>query len=78
MIRNYDWIWIVVGSILIVALAAVLGGTILYWIWPIAIPASFPALVEQGYFAYELLWWQAVTLVWSFGILFKSTNINTK
>lgn len=68
--RDFNWVWIALGVIFMIVLLALIGGTILYWIWPVAIPAAFPALVEQGYFAHELLWWQSVTLVWVFGILF--------
>lgn len=71
---------IALGVMAIVAIIAVLGGTILCWIWPIAIPAAFPGLVESGKIASEIAWWPAVCLTWIFGILIKSsqTNNNSK
>jgi len=62
-------------AIIMVALMAVLGGTIVYWIWPIAIPAVFPTLLG-GAIAGKLLWWQAVCLTWLCGLLIKSSQTN--
>ncbi len=45
-----------------VAIGAFLGGTIIYYIWPIAIPAVFPKLVEEGILASSLTWWQSICL----------------
>jgi hypothetical protein len=58
---------------IVVFVAAVLMGTILWWLWPIAIPAAFPAGVRQGLLAARLTWGQAVALSWVFAILFKGT-----
>lgn len=65
------------GAIALVALLALFGGTIVYWIWPVAIPAAFPGLVASGAIAGKLTWWQAVCLTWLFGILIKSTQTNS-
>ena len=63
----------------IVAVIAVLGGTILFWIWPVAIPAAFPGLVSSSIIAGKIAWWPSVCLVWIFGILIKnSVNNNNK
>lgn len=62
------------GALALVALLAVFGGTIVCWIWPVAIPAAFPGLVASGAIAGKLAWWQAVCLTWLFGILIKSTQ----
>ena len=66
-------IGIVVLSVFIVAFSAFLGGTIVWLIWPVAIPAAFPGLVASGALAVKLAWWQAVCLTWLFAILIKTT-----
>jgi hypothetical protein len=66
-----------IGSIVLVALLALIGGTIVYWVWPTAIPAAFPGLIASGAIASKLSWWQAVCLTWLFGILIKSTQTTT-
>lgn len=63
---------------IVVALFSVLGGTIIYLIWPIAIPAVFPGLVASGVIAGKLTWWVAVCLTWIFSILIKSSQTNNK
>lgn len=67
---------IALGVMVLVAVLAVIGGTIVYWVWPIAIPAAFPGLVESGAIAGKIAWWPAVCLTWIFGILIKSTQSN--
>lgn len=67
-----------VAAIMMLAFVAFISGTILYWIWPIAIPAAFPGLVATGVIAAKLEWWAAVCLTWLFGILIKSTTVNNK
>jgi hypothetical protein len=62
-----------VVTLVLVALLSVVGGTIVYWIWPTAMEA-FPGLVENGTLPPELRWWAAVCLTWLFGILIKSTS----
>lgn len=61
-----------------VAFIALIGGTIVFWIWPVAIPAAFPGLVTSGVIAVKISWWSAVCLTWLFGILIKSTHTNNK
>jgi len=65
------------GAIVTLALLALFGGTIVFWIWPVAIPAAFPGLVASGVIAGKLAWWQSVCLTWLFGILIKSVQTNT-
>lgn len=64
------------GVMAIVGIVAVFGGTIVWLIWPVAIPAAFPGLVTAGTLAAKLSWGQAVCLTWLFGILIKSTQTN--
>lgn len=52
-----------------VALAAFFGGTILYFVWPVA-------MVDVFHFP-PLTWWQAVCLTWTCAILVKATQSNT-
>ena len=60
----------------ILAFAAFISGTILYFIWPVAIPVVFPTLISSGVLPAKLSWWVAVCLTWVFSILIKSTQIN--
>lgn len=60
-------------AIFLVAFAALLSGTVVYFIWPVAVKA-FPGLVEAGYIAAKIPWWVAVCLAWLVSILIKSTN----
>ena len=66
----------VLGIMATVAFFALIGGTILFWIWPVAIPAAVPGLVASGAIAGKITWWASVCLVWLMGILVKSTNTN--
>jgi len=76
MDKFYKAIGIVIGVIVLTFLIACVSGTILYFIWPITIPKVFPGIVENGYLAAELTWWQSVCLTWVFSILIKSTTNN--
>jgi hypothetical protein len=58
-------------GIIVIALIAILSGTVLWLIWDDCIPYVFPALVEKGALTADLHWWQAVTLTWVFAILLK-------
>jgi len=65
------------GLMVLIGFLALIGGTIIYWIWPVAIPAAFPGLVASGAIAGKLAWWQSVCLTWIFTILIKSSNTVT-
>lgn len=66
------------GTLAIIAIIAFVSGTIVYFIWPVAIPAAFPGLVASGALAAKLAWWQAVCLTWLFSILIKASQTNKK
>jgi hypothetical protein len=66
-----------ISGIALVFVLAVFSGTILYWIWPVAIPSVFPGLVASGIIAGKLSWWVAVTFTWICGIFIKSSQTNT-
>jgi len=74
---------LVVGAVVVVlaiiSIGALLGGTLVFWLWPVAIPALFPRVVQEGWMATRLTWWQAVTAVWILGLLIKSSSaVSTK
>jgi hypothetical protein len=46
-------------------------GTIIWLIWPIAIPSTFPGLITSGIITAKLSWWQSICLTWIFNILIK-------
>jgi hypothetical protein len=64
----------VIIAVAIVTFGALIGGTIVYWLWPVAIPAILPGVVKAGWVAARLTWWQAVTTVWILGLLIKSST----
>ena len=60
-------VWIL-AALVVVALTgvvALLGGTILWLIWPVVVPVIFKA----GWFAPNISWWVAVLFTWMCGIL---------
>lgn len=61
-------------TIIVIGFVALLGGTVIWLIWPVAIPAAFPGLVASGLIVGKLAWWEAVCLTWLFGILIKSSS----
>ena len=65
-----------VALMALVTLVAVLGGTFVWLVWPVAVPAAFPGLVASGTLAAKLTWWQSVCLTWLAAHLVKSTNTN--
>ena len=67
---------VVLGGIVTIAAFSLVGGTIIYWIWPVAIPAAFPGLVAAGTIAGKLTWWASVCLTWLAGLLWKATQTN--
>lgn len=68
-----------IGMIALVGLLAVASGTIVWLIWPVAVPAVFPAAVASGAIAGKLSWWASVCLSWLTGLLIKgSTTVNNK
>ena len=66
-----------IGAIIRVGFLAVVSGTIIWLIWPVAVPAAFPALVASGAIAGKLSWWASVCLSWLFGLLIKGSNNTT-
>jgi hypothetical protein len=68
----------VVVSVIMIAVAALLSGTILWLIWPYALPIIFPKAVASGILISNIPWFSAVALTWVCGILLKSTNYNRK
>lgn len=66
-----------IGGIILVGALAVVGGTIVYLLWPVAIPAAFPGLVASGVLAGKIGWWASVCLTWLCGLFIKgSTTVN--
>ena len=60
-----------------IALAALLGGTIIWLIWPFAFPVIFPKAVASGIILVKIPWWSAVCITWICSILLKS-SVTTK
>lgn len=71
-----DGVMVVLLAGVMILFAAFIGGTVLWLIWPVAIPAAFPGLVEAGTLADKMSWFQSVCLVWIFGLLIKASQKN--
>ena len=76
MSTNFEKLSMGIGATIIgiagIAFFAFFGGTLVWLLWPVAIPAALPGIVKAGYLAPELLWWQSVCLTWLCGLLIKS------
>ena len=57
----------VFATIALIPLVAVMAGTIVWLTWPIVIPVVIPGLVDAGYIAANISWWQSVCLTWLVG-----------
>ncbi len=70
---------IISGIILLIAvlIVSLVSGTILWIVWPYAIPAVLPGLIANGIISSKLTWFQSVCLVW-FISLFVKTKYNNK
>lgn len=64
--------------LIIVVIAGGITGFFVWLLWPIAIPAAFPALIKSGAIAAKLTLWQSICLSWIFAILIKSSQTNKK
>lgn len=76
MSKFIEGLLIGLGAVLLIGAVALFGGTIVFFIWPVAIPAVFPGLVASGVIAAKITWWSAVCFTWLCGILIKSTQTN--
>ena len=63
----------IVMNLILTAIAAVMGGTILWLLWDGSVTAVFPTAVSSGIVAEHLAWWPAVKIVWICTLLFKTT-----
>ena len=64
-------------GVIIVFLAACIGGTILWAVYE-HIFALFPSAMEHGILAETIGWWDAVCVTWIFAILVKGTPAAAK
>lgn len=71
-----SFIGVITLAALFIFAAAVLSGTILFFIYP-HIFAMFPNAATSGVLASTLEWWDAVCVTWIFGILIKGAGSNS-
>ena len=73
-----DKVFIAIGAglfaMLAIVISALVGGTIIWLVWPFAIPVIFPALVASGVIAGKITWVASVFFTWICAILIKSTS----
>jgi hypothetical protein len=68
----------VMAVMALVLLVAVFGGVLVWWLWPIVIPAVFPGAAASGLVVKDLSLVTAIALSWLAGILFKSSSVSRK
>lgn len=66
----------IIVTILAGVLYALLAGSLVYLLWPVAIPAAFPTLVAIGTLAAKLTWWQAICFSWLLGLLIRTKSFS--
>jgi len=71
-----DGVFKIIGLLITIVVIGVFAGTIVWLIWPFAIPAAFPGLVSSGVLAAKLSWWSAVCLSWIFNLLIRASQTN--
>ncbi len=64
---------VAVLAIIMISFTAVISGTVVWLLWPVAMGA-FPGLVSGGVLAAKLTWWESVCLTWLLGFLIKSSG----
>jgi hypothetical protein len=70
-------VFVMIG--LILALSALIGGTVLYFLWPAAVPAIFPGLVADGTLYGDLTFNQACAVSLFLSIVFRVvSNVTVK
>jgi len=69
-------ILVVLFAFPLLLLFSLLGGTVVWMAWPIAVKA-FPGIVNAGYIVPEISWGSAVCLSFITSVLFKSRNGST-
>ena len=62
----------------VVVMGAGIGGVFVWFFWPYAMPAAFPGLVEAGYIAESLTFWESLALSFLSATLFKATSSGGK
>lgn len=75
MDKVLEWLIAGLGIAAVIFIAAVIGGTFVWLVWPV-VTHAFPKLVADGVLASSLSWWDSVCLTWLFGLLIKSTQTN--
>lgn len=73
----YTIVGAILVSLVLITLAALIGGTLVWLLWPVAIPALFPGLVTSGVFAASINWWPAVCFTWLCSLLLKPSVTQT-
>lgn len=72
---------ITIGAIVMITLrifgVSLIGGTILYFIYP-HINSLFLSAAKNGIIPYNLGWWDSVCIIWIFTILIKSSVLSSK
>ena len=65
----------VIGIVVLLIAFSLIGGTIVWLVWPSAMLA-FPGLVAAGYLVPKIGWWSAVCLSFLCGTLIKASQTN--
>ncbi len=64
-----------ISGMALFVVGAVFSGTVLWIVWPYALPVVLPKLVSSGWIPAHLSWWTCVCFSWAWSLLFGSTFI---
>jgi hypothetical protein len=68
----------VLAVMALVLVAATFSGVLIWWLWPLVVPAVFPGAVASGLVVKDLSLANAILLSWLSSILFKASVTSGK
>ena len=71
-------IWGLIISFVSLAISAMIAGTIVYYLWPIVLPATIPGILDSGLLVGSLSWLNSVFLMLLVGTIFKTGYTTSK
>jgi len=78
MERITRYVFVFIASTVVRFFIAALNGTIVWWLWPYAIPAIMPKMVQLDYIPHDLGWVASFAVCWLSSIMFSKIIYNDK
>jgi len=61
-------------ALILTSIGAFISGTVIWLLWPIAIPGVFPGLVEKGILVGKIGWFAATCFSWIIAVIVQGTK----